>query len=88
MVNKIKQFIRYVRSIWEGKDNKPSLRSLAAIYLLYNFVENLNYGIRHCLDHIAEIAMLLGIEAGLIAALLGLKMYENLMTKNNNLEEH
>lgn len=84
-MRKIKIFWNYIKVIWEGKDGKPSFRTIAAAYLLYNFTKNINYGIKYCLDNIAELAMLLGIEAALIAALLGLKMYENIMNKNNPL---
>lgn len=74
----------YIKNLWEGKDGKPSIRTVLAIWLTYDFIRNLHYAIEHCLDRIGEIAMSLGIEASLIAAMLALKLYENIKTKISN----
>lgn len=83
----IKSIWNYIKVLWEGKDGKPSIRTILAIWLTYDFIRNCHYGIKNCLDKIAEVAMLLGIEASLIAALLALKLYENIKTKINGSSE-
>lgn len=91
-----------------GNDKKISLRSLAAIALIIDFiinvhnsvvkVINLSYkdktidpGIVSALSgNLAQIAMILGIEAALIAAMLALKTYQkhNLITPQINPQNH
>jgi len=86
-----------LRPIWEGNDNKLSLRSAAAIALCIDFIINVHNSATlaiHTLNlilqkdvnpalvsaisaNLAQVAMILGIEAALIAALLGLKTYQN-----------
>jgi len=58
--------------MWVGKDGKPSIRRVFAIALIIDFINNTNYAIHkwEVGKSYADVAMLLGIEAGLVAALL------------------
>lgn len=65
--------------MWVGKDGKPSVRRVFAIYLIIDLRNNISHVI-HTFQpgtSFADVAMLLGIEAGLIAALLTLTTYSN-----------
>ena len=68
---------KYVENMWVGKDGKPSIRRVFAIALITDFINNTNYAIHkwEVGKSYADVAMLLGIEAGLIAALLTLTTY-------------
>jgi hypothetical protein len=63
--------------MWVGKDGKPSIRRVFAIALVIDLINNTNYAIHkwEVGKSYADVAMLLGIEAGLIAALLTLTTY-------------
>jgi len=98
----MKRFFRYLRPLWEGNDNRISLRSGAAIALCIDFlinvhnsasvaIQTLNLILRKDVNpalisavstNLAQVAMILGIEAALIAALLGLKTYQNTIIGN------
>ena len=68
---------KYVENMWVGKDGKPSIRRVFAIALITDFINNTNYAIHkwEVGKSYADVAMLLGIEAGLVAALLTLTTY-------------
>lgn len=70
---------KYVENLWIGKDGKPSVRRVFAIYLIHDFVSNTSHAIHkwEVGKSYADVAMLLGIEAGLIAALLTLTTYSS-----------
>lgn len=63
--------------MWVGNDGKPSIRRVFAIALIIDLINNTNYAIHkwEVGKSYADVAMLLGIEAGLIAALLTLTTY-------------
>ena len=70
----------YIEPLWTGHDNKISLRRILAIVFSLNLLRdistvlfNMSKGVS-----IAEATMLLGLEAGLIAALLSLTTYSNI----------
>lgn len=70
----------YIENLWVGRDRKPSLKAVAGIALLINFMINISHAV-HRWDSgrsMADLALVLGIEAGLIAALLGLTTYSNI----------
>ena len=94
----MKKFFRYIEPLWTGKDKRISLRSVAAIALITDFVINvhncsyvvikvlklimtdksIDAGVIASLSgYLAQIAMILGIEAALIAAMLALKTYQH-----------
>jgi len=77
MITWIIKIFKYVENMWIGKDGKPSIRRVFAIALITDFINNTNYAIHkwEVGKSYADVAMLLGIEAGLIAALLTLTTY-------------
>jgi hypothetical protein len=76
----MKKLFRYIEPAWTGHDNKLSLRRVLAISFSINLVINISTTISNMSKgiSIAEVTMLLGVEAGLIAALLSLTTYSNL----------
>ena len=77
MMKWIIKIFKYIENIWIGKDDKPSIRRVFAIALIIDFINNTNYAIHkwEVGKSYADVAMLLGIEAGLVAALLTLTTY-------------
>jgi len=77
MMNLIVKIFKYIENLWIGKDSKPSIRRVFAIALIFDFINNTNYAIHkwEVGKSYADVAMLLGIEAGLVAALLTLTTY-------------
>jgi hypothetical protein len=71
------QIFKYIENMWVGNDGKPSIRRVFAIALIIDLINNTNYAIHkwEVGKSYADVAMLLGIEAGLIAALLTLTTY-------------
>jgi len=79
-------FCKYFRSLIEGGDKKPSIRKILALVFSIDLIRNMSY-IVHKWElgkSLAEAAMLLGLEAGLIAALLSLTTYQTIMSAKNN----
>jgi len=89
MITLIAKVFRYFENIWVGKDGKPSIRRVFAIALVTDFINNSNYAIHkwEVGKSYADVAMLLGIEAGLIAALLTLTTYSTTMFKPTTTDE-
>ena len=83
MITWIIQIFKYVENLWIGDDGKPSVRRVFAIALVVDFINNTNYAIHkwEVGKSYADVAMLLGIEAGLIAGLLALTTYSSTMFK-------
>lgn len=79
----MRRIFRYFENLWVGRDRKPSLKAVAGIALLINFMINISHAVYKwdASRSIADLAMVLGIEAGLIAALLGLTTYSNIEHK-------
>lgn len=79
-MNKIKKFFNYIQPLWLGDDNKISLKSTLAIAFSIDFISNLSHAIYKWEDgrSMESLSLVLGIEAGLIVALLGLTAYSNL----------
>lgn len=95
----MRKFFRYIEPLWLGNDNKISLKSLASIGLIIDFIINVHNSASIAVrvlnlilknnslveaatiaamgTNLAQIAIILGVEAALIAALLGLKTYQN-----------
>jgi hypothetical protein len=76
----MKKFLRYIENIWLGRDGKPSLKALMAIALVINLMVNITHAVNRwdSSKSMADFAMVMGVEAGLIAALLGLTTYSNI----------
>jgi hypothetical protein len=98
----MKKIFKYIEPIWLGNDDKLSLRSVAAIGLIVDFIINVHNSaslvvkvlnliykdksvdsalVASMSGNLAQIAMILGIEAALIAAMLALKTYQNNLPK-------
>jgi hypothetical protein len=98
----MKKLFRYIEPMWLGNDKKVSLRSVAAIALIIDFIRNVHdsasivvkvlnliytdKGVDSALiaamsGNLAQIAIILAIEAALIAAMLALKTYSNNLPK-------
>ena len=72
--------------MWLGNDGKLSIRRFLALVLSGNFVYNTHYVITtwELGKSYADAALLLGVEAGLIAALLSLTTYSNVIANKLN----
>ena len=80
----MRKLFRYLEPLWQGADGKISLRSSLAIVFSVDFVRNLSHAIYkwEAGRSLESLALLMGIEAGLIAALLGLTTYQNIAANN------
>ena len=79
-------FFKYFEPMWLGQDGKLSIRRFLALMFSWNLMMSTYHIIRNweADKSYADAALILGIEAGLIAALLSLTTYSNtLVTKNN-----
>lgn len=76
----MKKILRYIENLWIGRDRKPSRKAVLAIAFSINFMMNISHAIYKWDSgrSISDLAMVLGIEAGLIAGLLGLSTYSNI----------
>ena len=79
-------FFRYIEPMWLGNDGKLSIRRFLALVFSSNLMMNTYHIIRNweADKSYADAALLLGIEAGLIAAMLSMTTYTNLMQPKNN----
>jgi hypothetical protein len=82
----MKKLFRYIEPLWLGKNGKVSIRSTLAIAFSWNFMWNLTHAVRKWDNgkSISDVAMVLGIEAGLIAGLLALRTYQNTQFESRN----
>jgi hypothetical protein len=82
----MKRIFKYIEPLWLGTNSKISIRRVLALVFALDFVRNLNHSIFtwELGKSYADAAMLLGIEAGLIAALLSLTTYSNSLAKKQN----
>lgn len=85
----LKRIFKYFEPAWTGADGKISLRAVLAIAFSIDFIRNLSYAvIKWGGDRSLEgLALVLGIEAGLIAALLTLTTYQNVQSGLNKIVE-
>ena len=83
------KLFKYFEPAWTGNDGKFSNRSAMAIILCVDFIRNISHVIHEWEPGKSEgAALLLGIEAGLIAGLLALKTYQGSIIGNhfNNIQ--
>jgi hypothetical protein len=75
----MKKIFKYIEPIWLGRNGKISIRSTLAIGFSWNFMWNLSHAVAKWDDgrSMSDLALVLGIEAGLIASLLALRTYQN-----------
>lgn len=85
MIKGIKGIFKYLEPAWCGADGKISLRACLAIAFSVDFIRNLSYSIIKwdAGRSLEGAALVMGIEAGLIVALLGLTTYQNMFTAKN-----
>lgn len=80
------KFFKYVEPMWLGNDGKLSIRRFLALSFSLNLIMNTYYIIRNWEPEksYADAALLMGIEAGLIAALLSLTTYSSSISSKND----
>lgn len=77
---------KYIEPMWLGNDNKFSIRRFLSLLFAFDLVKNFHHIIINweAGKSYADAALLLGIEAGLIAALLSLTTYSSVVNKPSN----
>jgi hypothetical protein len=82
----MKRIFLYIEPIWLGSKNQISIRRVLAIIFSIDMVTNINYTIRNWEvgKSLADAAMLVGIEAGLITALLALTTYTSAINQSEH----
>ncbi len=76
--------MRVLKQMLQGNDNKYSLRRVLAVLAFLGIMDCTHYGIRHGLA--VEVVGLVGVLAGLVAAMLGLTTFQNIKQDSNNQE--
>ena len=78
----MKKVWKYIEPMWLGTKGKLSIRRVLALAFSVDFIRNTHHAIVKwdAGQSYADLAMLLGVEAALIAALLSLTTYTNIMT--------
>lgn len=79
----MKKLFKYIENLWIGPDGKLSLHRAMAIVICINMLCNMSHAVRkwdsgHSLS---DLAMAMGVEAGLVATLLGFTTYSNIQHK-------
>lgn len=77
----MKKLGRYLEPLWLGTNGKISIRRVLAMIFSADFIQNTYYAIHkwEAGKSYSDLAMLLGIEAALIASLLALTTYSNMI---------
>jgi hypothetical protein len=85
----IKAIWKYMEPMWLGTKNKISIRRVLSLAFSIDFIRNIHHVITEWElgKSYADVAMLLGIEAGLIAALLSLTTYSNSVISSKTEQE-
>jgi hypothetical protein len=75
------KLFKYLEPLWLGTTGKISIRRILALVFSIDFIINTTYVIRNWElgKSYSDGAMLLGVEAALIAALLSLTTYSNMI---------
>lgn len=86
----MKKLFKYIEPIWLGTNNKLSIRRVLALIFSIDLVRNTSHIIHRWElgKSYADVAMLLGLEAALIAALLSLTTYSGYITKKLDNQPH
>ena len=82
----MKKLFKYLEPMWLGNDGKISIRRFLALAFSTNLIFNVQHIVRNWEPEksYADAALLLGIEAGLIAALLSLTTYSAVINHKSN----
>jgi len=80
---------KYIEPIWLGSDNKVSIRRVLTLIFSFNLVWNISKTINNIKpgQTYADVAILLGVEAGLIAALMSLTTYSTSIINKKSITE-
>jgi|APHig6443717497_1056834.scaffolds.fasta_scaffold225123_2 hypothetical protein len=86
MIRIIVKVFKYVEPMWLGNDSKFSIRRFLSLLFALDLVKNFHHIVMNweAGKSYADAALLLGIEAGLIAALLSLTTYSSVMNKSSH----
>lgn len=81
----MKKLFNYIEPLWLGKNGKVSIRRVLALAFSVDLIRNISYAIYNweAGKSYAEVAMLLGLEAGLVAALLALTTYSQNISQSS-----
>lgn len=73
------KIIAYLEPLWLGNDGKISLRLVLSIAFAINIMINTSRALTAVIAGVnaSNVALILGVEAGLIISLLALKTYQN-----------
>lgn len=76
----MRKIFKYFEPVWCGEDNKPSIKRLLAISFSAHLIYMIQYVITKWDATRAPdgVVMILGIEAALITAFLGMQTYSNI----------
>ena len=72
--------MRAIKQMLKSKDGQYSLRRVLAVLAFLGIMDCTHYGIRHCIA--VEVVGLVGVLAGLVAAMLGLTTFQNIKQEN------
>jgi hypothetical protein len=77
------KLFKYIEPLWLGSNGKISIRRVLALAFSTDLIRNISHAIYkwEAGKSYAEVAMLLGLEAGLVAALLALTTYSQNVLK-------
>jgi hypothetical protein len=84
----IYKIFKYIEPIWLGTNKKVSIRRVLSLVFSFNLVLNISKTINNIKpgQTYSDVAILLGVEAGLIAALLSLTTYStSIISKKDSL---
>lgn len=76
--------MKAIKQMLTSKDGQYSLRRVLAVLAFLGIMDCTHYGIRHGLA--VEVVGLVGVLAGLVAAMLGLTTFQNIKQDSNNQE--
>lgn len=84
----ILKIFKYLEPMWLGTTKKISIRRVLTLVFSFNLVLNISRTLSNpkFVASYADVAMLLGIEAGLIAALMSLTTYTNAVINKKNID--
>jgi hypothetical protein len=84
----MKIFFKYFEPLWLGTKDKISIRRFLSLCFSIDFILNTSHAIRNFEEgrSYSDVAMLLGLEAGLIAALLSLTTYSSTIKQKQDNE--
>lgn len=83
---KLIKLFKYIEPMWLGSDDKISIRRFLSLVFSFDIIINLSHIVNdwEVGKSYADAALLLGIEAGLIAALLSLTTYSTITNKHEH----